>query len=127
MQEHSRKQNTDSNPSTFAALLVKYVRERFNGDAPFVYNAAWVNRRTWSKIVCFPHRPVAKRTAIQFALALRLSPAEADELLRSAGFAFSPAFPDDCIFAACLSDRVFDIFAVNQRLFSAGAKPIPPR
>ena len=38
------------NPS-FAAMLLKYVNERFGGDAPKVYSAAKVSRKTCSAIV----------------------------------------------------------------------------
>ena len=75
------------NPS-FAAMLVKYVNERFGGDAPKVYNAAHVNRKTYSAIVGNELRPVSKTTAVQFALALNLPRAEADEFIKSAGYLF---------------------------------------
>ena len=54
--------------------------------APFVYTAAWIDRRTWSAIITDPQRPVAKRTALQLALALRLTRTETDELLPRLGF-----------------------------------------
>ena len=82
--------NHTTRKGTFADLLVRHVRDRRNGNAPSVYSAAWIDRRTWSAIVSDPQRPVAKRTALQFALALRLTRAEADELLLSAGYALPP-------------------------------------
>ena len=66
------------------------------------------------------------RTTFQYVLALRLSRAEADELLRAAGYALSPSIIDDVIFASCIDDGVFNLFAVNQRLHDNGAKIIPP-
>ena len=78
-----------SRSGTFADLLVRHVRSR-GGYAPAVYSAARIDRRTYSSIVSHPFRPVAKRTAIQFALALRLERKDADAFLRSAGFALSP-------------------------------------
>ena len=124
--------NTPTSPTTitrkgtFADLLAGHVQRKCHGYASLAYNAAWINRRTWSAIVTNPHRPVAKRTAIQFALALRLSRAEADELLRAAGYALSPSIIDDVIFASCFDDGVFNLLAVNQRLHDNGAKIIPP-
>ena len=76
--------NKPTRVGTFADRLVRYVRERFRGDAPFVYTAAWIDRRTWSAIITDPQRPVAKRTALQLALALRLTRTETDELLLAA-------------------------------------------
>lgn len=116
---------TVSRAGTFADLLVRHVRERCHGYASIAYTAAWINRRTWSAIITNPQRPVAKRTAIQFALSLQLSRSEADELLLAAGYAFSPALADDQIFAACIDNGIYDLFAVNQQLYEHGLKIIP--
>ncbi|MBQ3806967.1 MAG: hypothetical protein II840_03330 [Kiritimatiellae bacterium] len=112
------------NPS-FAAMLIKYVNERFGGDAPKVYAAAKISRKTYSAIVGNELRPVSKQTAIQFALALKLSRTEADTFLQAAGFAFSPAILEDIIVCACMSANVFDIDDVNSLLTSYGAKAFP--
>ena len=110
------------NPS-FAAMLIKYVNERFGGDAPKVYFAAKVSRKTYSAIVGNELRPVSKQTAVQFALALKLTRAEADSLLKAAGFAFSPAILEDIIVCACISASVFDVDDVNSLLTSYGSTP----
>ncbi len=115
-----------SDNQTFSALLVRLVRERRAGDAPYVYNAAWINRRTWSAIVTDPDRPVAKRTSIQFALSLHLERGEADRLLCAAGYALSPAIKEDAAFAYCFEKRIFDLFKVNEVLYDRGLKIIPP-
>ena len=112
-----------SRSGTFADLLVRHVRSR-GGDAPAVYSAARIDRRTYSSIVSHPFRPVAKRTAIQFALALRLGREDADELLRSAGFALSPAIPEDVIFAEAIEEGVGDLQRVSERLHEHGMKAI---
>jgi hypothetical protein len=67
---------------------------------------------------------VAKRTAIQFALALRLDRKDADALLRSAGFALSPAIPEDVIFAEAIDERTGDLQLVSERLHEHGMKII---
>ena len=113
-----------SRTGTFADLLVRYVRERRGGDAPAVYGEARLNRRTWSAIVSNPFRPVSKRTAIQFAFALHLSLGEAEGLLRSAGYAFSPAIPEDVCFAEFIENGMYDLFKVNARLYDLGLKVI---
>ena len=110
------------NPS-FAAMLVKYVNERFGGDAPKVYAAAKISRKTYSSIVSNELRPVSKQTAIQLALGLRLSRTEADAFLKAAGFAFSPAILEDIIVCACISANVFDIGDVNELLAEYGCVP----
>lgn len=110
------------NPS-FAAMLVKYVNERFGGNAPKVYSAAKVNRKTYSAIVGNELRPVSKQTAIQLALALKLTRTEADVFLKAAGFAFSPAILEDVIVCACISANVFEIDDVNALLAEYGSTP----
>ena len=110
------------NPS-FAAMLVKYVNERFGGDAPKVYNAAHVSRKTYSAIAGNELRPVSKAIAVQFALALNLTRTEADAFLKAAGYAFSPAILEDIIVCACIEEKVYDIADVNGLLVEYNAKP----
>ena len=120
-------QNPPARKGTFADILVRHVRERCDGNAPAVYTAAWIDRRTWSAIVSDPQRPVAKRTAVQFALALRLTRTEADELLLAAGYALSPVIAEDVVFAFCIGNEIFDLFKVNNLLYENGLNIIPPK
>ena len=113
------------NPS-FAAMLVKFVNERFGGDAPKVYSAAKMSRKTYSAIVGNELRPVSKTTAVQFALALNLTREEADEFIKSAGYAFSAAILEDIIVCACIEARIYDITDVNSLLTEYGGKPFVP-
>ena len=114
------------NPS-FAAMLVKHVNERFGGDAPKVYNAAHVSRKTYSAIVGNELRPVSKAVAVQFALALQLTRLEADEFLKAAGYAFSPAILEDIIVCACIEEKVYDVAEINGLLSEYDAKPFAPK
>ena len=114
------------NPS-FAAMLVKYVNERFGGDAPKVYNAAHVSRKTYSAIAGNELRPVSKAVAVQFVLALQLTRAEADAFLKAAGYAFSPAILEDIIVCACIEEKVYDILDVNSLVSEYDAKQFAPK
>ena len=114
------------NPS-FAAMLVKYINERFGGDAPKVYNAAHVSRKTYSAIAGNELRPVSKAIAVQFALALNLTRTEADTFLKAAGYAFSPAILEDIIVCACIEEKVYDIDDINGLLSEYDAKPFAPK
>ena len=107
---------------TFADLLVRYIQERNGGDAPAVYSAARIDRRTYSAIVSNPFRTVSKRTAIQFALALRLGRGDADRLLLAAGYALSPAIPEDVVVSAFIASGEYDMFKINERLSALGMK-----
>lgn len=121
--EARKTPNLKSENPTFAAMLIKYVNERFGGDAPKVYAAAKISRKTYSSIVGNELRPVSKQTAIQLALALKLSRTEADSFLKAAGFAFSPAILEDIIVCACISAYVFDIDDINSLLVEYGNTP----
>jgi len=107
---------TISRDATFAGLLTRYIRERKGGNAPSVYSAARIDRRTYSSIISNPFRAVSKRTAIQFALALGLARKEADGLLLAAGYALSPAIPEDVVFASSISSGEYDLFKIEMRL-----------
>ena len=120
-------QNPPTRKGTFADILVRHVRDRLGGNAPAVYTAAWLDRRTWSAIVSDPQRPVAKRTVVQFALALHLTRAEADELLLAAGYALSPAIAEDVVFAFCIGNGIFNLLKVNIMLHENGLRIIPPK
>ena len=113
------------NPS-FAAMLVKFVNERFGGDAPKVYSTAKVSRKTYSAIVGNELRPVSKTTAVQFSLALNLTRAEADEFIKSAGYAFSASILEDIIVCACIEAKIYNITDVNSLLTEYSAKPFAP-
>ena len=119
----NQKPRQFSRSGTFADLLMRHVRAR-GGDAPAVYTAARIDRRTYSSIISHPFRQVSKRTAVQFALALRLDRKAADELLLSAGFALSPAIPEDVVFAEAIADGIKDIRLVSERLYAEGLKAI---
>ena len=112
-----------ANPS-FAARLIAYVRDRFNGDAPSVYRAARVSRKTYSSIISNELRTVSKPTAIAFSFALRLSEVEMDDFLRAAGYALSEFLLEDIIVRACSRAGIYEIEKVNEILVSHGAKPL---
>lgn len=114
---------TSANPS-FAAQLIIYVRDRFGGDAPLVYRAAQVSRKTYSSIVSNELRPVSKRTAMAFALALKLSWIESFRLLKAAGFSFSDFLLEDMIVRACIISGIHDVQRVNEILKAHGAEPL---
>ena len=111
--------------ASFSALLIKYVRDRFGGAAPSVYRAARINRKTYSSIISNELRSVSKRTAVAFALALKLSRKEANEFLQAAGYAFSTSIREDMVFSACIDAGIHDITRVNEILIAHQARPFP--
>jgi len=119
----SRMPDLNAKNPSFAARIIIAVRDRFGGDAPSIYRAAGVSRTTYSAIISDETRKVSKRTALAFAFALQMPCAEAEELLRSAGYALSSAVLEDIIFKACLDEGVYRIADVNAILSDLGAAP----
>ncbi len=124
--EEVRIPNLQSPNPSFAARLILYVRDRFGGDAPRVYGAAHLSRKTYSSIVSNELRPVSKQTAVALALALELDHAEAIAFIASAGFAFSTFLTQDIVVDACLRAGIHDIDRVNEILAAHGTKTFPP-
>ena len=112
-----------ANPS-FAALLIRHVRDKFNGDAAQVYHTACVSRQTYSSIISNELRPVSKGTAVQFALALHLTLDETNEFLRAAGHALSEFMLEDIIYQACIVAGIYDISKIDEILHAHGARTL---
>ncbi len=99
------------------------MNELFVGDVLKVNSTAKVSRKTYSAIVGNELRLVSKTTAVQFALALNLTRAVADEFVKSAGYAFSASILEDIIVCACIEAKIYDITDVNSLLTEYGSKP----
>ena len=112
-----------ANPS-FAALLIRHMRDKFDGDAAQVYHAACVSRQTYSSIISNELRPVSKQTAVSFALALHLSLDETNGFLRAAGHALSEFLLEDIIYQACIVAGIYDIAKVDEILHAHGARTL---
>jgi hypothetical protein len=103
----------------FSRRLLQLIRESGLGEVE-VYKRAHVDRKLFSKIRSDPHYQPKKATVLAFALALRLSPEQAQELLASAGFALSASAPADLIVRFFLERGVYDLFQVNDALDAFG-------
>ena len=123
--EEVRIPNLKSANPSFAARLILYVRDRFGGNAPRIYGAAHLSRKTYSSIIGNELRPVSKQTAVSLALALQLNHAEATAFIASAGFALSTFLTQDIVVDACIRAGIHDIDRVNEILDAHGAKTFP--
>ncbi len=121
--ETVRTPNLNSANPSFAARLILFVRDRFDGDAPAIYKAARLSRKTYSAIVSNELRPVSKQTAVALALALRLDISEASQFIGAAGFAFSTFLLEDIVVSSCIRAGIHDIGRVSEILSAHGAKP----
>ncbi len=109
---------------TFSRLLLSLIRESGLGEVE-VYKRAQVDRRLFSKIRSDPHYQPGKSTVIAFALALRLTVAQAQELLGSAGYTLSGGATSDLIIRFFLERGVYDLLRVNDALDAFGQPVLP--
>jgi hypothetical protein len=103
------------------------VRDRYDNNAPAIYKAAYLSRKTYSAIISDENHVVSKRTAIQLAFGLRLSREEADLLLHAAGYHLSRSVVEDMIFDACLEAKIHNLEDVNRFLIAYECRPFVPQ
>lgn len=84
---------------------------------PQVYRRANLDRKLFAKIRANPDYHPSKNTALALCVALKLEYAQAEDLLRRAGYAFSPGSKRDIIVKYYLHLGGADIYTVNQALF----------
>ena len=112
-----------SNEESFQQRLLKLI-DASGMDDVTVYKAANIDRKVFSRIRCKADYKPTKKTAVAFAIALKLDLPTTLDLLSRAEIAFSPSSKFDLIVAYFISNGDFDIFKINAALFKYGQQTL---
>lgn len=108
----------------FDWYMQKYFERFPNNKQPDVYKSAGLSKQTFSKIMSnrkADFRP-KKDTVIQLALGLKLTLNETEDLLQSAGYAFSERDKKDAEIKSLLSEQNYKLFDWNERIYKVTNK-----
>lgn len=100
----------------FCNRLRQGVNAVYGGNAVPFYRAAGITRSAYSRLISHPDYHPAKRTVLAMAAALHLDLPAAEDFLKLAGYALSPAFREDQVWKYCFSKNIYDLARIRELL-----------
>lgn len=111
------KQRLKELDEPFSDTLLRVIREKGRTEVE-VYKKANLDRKHFSKIRTGNGYLPSKKTIVALAIALELDLGKTEWLLGLAGYSFSHASKFDVIVEYFLTEKIYDIFTINEVLFS---------
>jgi hypothetical protein len=96
----------------FCNRLREGVKAVYGGNAVPFYRAAGITRSAYSRLISHPEYHPAKRTVLAMAIALHMDLPAAEDFLRLAGYALSPASREDQIWKYCFSKGLYKLSGI---------------
>ncbi len=121
--EDGLRDRLDRLEESFSQMLLRLIDRAGISDAA-CYKRANIDRRLFNKIKNNRDYQPSKQTVLAFAIALRLSLAETNELLEKAGYALSHSSKVDIVVEYCITREIYQVIAINQVLFQLDLPPL---